>query len=532
MKKNSIPYRIANALVENNIKHIFGIPGTHNIELYDAFREVQELAPVLITDEQSAGFIADGYFRSSGKLACLSLVPGAGLTHALSGIAEAYLDQIPMLVLVCGIRGDSGRKFQLHDIDQLSVARPVTKASIKITDWDQIEDTITKAVKLSLTVPYGPVVLEIPAEGLITKDLENSPQEEIIIPEKKKISSQEIDNVISEINKAQKVGLYIGNLMPYNSNNHRKIVDFVEMLDAKVMELAQTELNASITNLDNQWHYPAGIQRKNSKRYQAGISLVPPRSALWMNAKGERIGPLPLIGNTDSRKLVEIILNEPGQYSWQILNMKIAKKEMAVSGCDYMDSFRKKKKLLLLKDILFGNKRLITKLKEENPEDIIYANSLDELMDEMDKRSLHGFKINREKMKRDIKNYDDQIERGSKLQNDDQLRRLKNFRSYIGDKIRLCKNQKINDEKAYPLIAIREFILSRKTLGGIKTNLNSQILDTNDNIVNDYYAVGEASGFGGGGIHGEGSLEGTFLGSCILTAIRASSHITKELNYY
>jgi acetolactate synthase-1/2/3 large subunit len=84
--------------------------------------------PVLVTDEQSASFMADGLWRASGQLGCVNIVPGAGLTHALSGIAEAWLDGIPMLVLGCGIRTDTGHAYQLHDVDQLAIARPVSKA--------------------------------------------------------------------------------------------------------------------------------------------------------------------------------------------------------------------------------------------------------------------------------------------------------------------------------------------------------------------------------------------------------------------
>lgn len=96
----------------------FGIPGTHNIELYDALAQSSKVQPILVTDEQSASFMADGLWRASGKLGCANLVPGAGLTHALSGVAEAFLDNVPMLVLGCGIRRDTNHAFQLHDVDR------------------------------------------------------------------------------------------------------------------------------------------------------------------------------------------------------------------------------------------------------------------------------------------------------------------------------------------------------------------------------------------------------------------------------
>ena len=99
---------VVRALEDERVPFTFGIPGTHNIELYDALAESERVRTVLVTDEQSAPFMADAVWRASGRLACVNVVPGAGLTHALSGIAEAYLDGAAMLVLGCGIRQDTG----------------------------------------------------------------------------------------------------------------------------------------------------------------------------------------------------------------------------------------------------------------------------------------------------------------------------------------------------------------------------------------------------------------------------------------
>jgi acetolactate synthase-1/2/3 large subunit len=109
---------VVRALEDEGIPFTFGIPGTHNIELYDSLARSTKVRPILVTDEQSASFMADGVARSSGMLAAANVVPGAGLTHALSGIAEAYLDGIAMLVLACGIRRDTGKAYQLHAVDQ------------------------------------------------------------------------------------------------------------------------------------------------------------------------------------------------------------------------------------------------------------------------------------------------------------------------------------------------------------------------------------------------------------------------------
>ena len=159
---------VAAALEAEGIRHAFGIPGTHNIELYDALESAGRVDAVLVTDEQSAGFMADGYWRASGQLACLNLVPGAGLTHALSGIAEAYLDGVPMLVLGCGIRRP-GRAYQLHDIDQLAIAAPVTKATYRPGTGAEIYDTIREACAVARSGTPGPVMVEVSIDHYLTR---------------------------------------------------------------------------------------------------------------------------------------------------------------------------------------------------------------------------------------------------------------------------------------------------------------------------------------------------------------------------
>ena len=273
----------------------------------------------------------------------------------------------------------------------------------------------------------------------------------------------------------------------------------------------------NLTHLDKHWHYAAGVHHPRKRKPDDGLSLVPPRSALWLNALGERIGPVPLVGSTDTRFLVESVLRQPGQYSWQVLNNAIAKKELAVSGCDYMTAFRHKRKLLMARQLLFGNQELVDRLARECPDDIVTARSLPELVDKMNAKNLDGLRTDLATVEQVVRDYDAQIDRGPAYFNDDQLRRLWNFRQYRGDRIRLCKFQKILDPGAMPLIAIREFILSRKSLGGIQTDLGCRVLSGAGPPIDGLYAVGEAAGFGGGGIHGMGSLEGTFLGSCVLT---------------
>ena len=200
---------VVRALEDEGVSFAFGIPGTHNIELYDSLARSTKVRPILVTDEQSAGFMADGVARSSGRLAVVNLVPGAGLTHALSGIAEAFLDGIPMLVLACGIRRDTGRAFQLHDVDQLAIARPVTKAQFQARQGSEIYEMIRRACRIARAAPAGPVIVEIPAEHyLFPRDSElRAPQARALPPAPRQ---EDLDRVAALLNSSRRTLLYLG----------------------------------------------------------------------------------------------------------------------------------------------------------------------------------------------------------------------------------------------------------------------------------------------------------------------------------
>ncbi len=160
---------VVRALADEGIRLAFGIPGTHNIELYDAFGDSDLVRPVLVTDEQSAGFMADGLWRASGQLGCVNIVPGAGLTHALSGIAEAFMDGVPMLVLGCGIRRRTAHAYQLHDINQLAIAAPVVKATFRPESGAELYPVIREACTLARSGTPGPVMVEVSIDLYLTK---------------------------------------------------------------------------------------------------------------------------------------------------------------------------------------------------------------------------------------------------------------------------------------------------------------------------------------------------------------------------
>jgi len=291
---------------------------------------------------------------------------------------------------------------------------------------------------------------------------------------------------------------------------------------------AAERINGNVVNLDKQWNYAAGVHAPNPRMPNHGLSLVPPKSALWLNYRGQRFKPIPLVTAFDTRYLVERICAEEVKYSWQILNMKIAKKEFAISGSEHNPAIRDKKLFQFLKTILLGNKKLVDDMIA-HCKDFVVADTLDTLVQRMNALEGNGA-IDAEVLKDAVNAYDQNIERGPKFHNDDQLRRIAQARQYRGDRMRTCKFQKINDNKALPLIAIRVFILSRKSLGGIQTDLESRVLtkavDGQQTPIEGLYAVGEAAGFGGGGMHGLRALEGTFLSGCVITARVAAKSIS------
>ncbi|MEM6264327.1 MAG: FAD-binding dehydrogenase [Bacteroidota bacterium] len=282
-----------------------------------------------------------------------------------------------------------------------------------------------------------------------------------------------------------------------------------------LLHMAAEKQGANLTHLDKIWMYAGGVKYSGNAAPYNGLSLVPPKSALWLNAHGERIGPLPLVSGYDTRQLVEAVCQEPRQYSWQVMNMKIAAKELRISGSEYNEAARERRKLDFIKGVLFGDKALVQRLIHEC-EDIVVAPTVDELARKMN--ALIGEKlIDPSRLQTTISSYDLQTLLPKKLQNDEQLRRIHHLRQYFGDKLRTCSPAPILRPSDGPLIAIREFILARKTLGGIQTNLNGEVLTEQGTPISGLFAIGEAAGFGGGGIHGLRSLEGTFLGSSILT---------------
>ena len=153
---------IRRVLEEQGVDLVFGIPGTHNMTIYDQLGLSESITPILVTDEQSASFMADAVSRTTDRMGVVALVPSAGLTHALSGIAEAFLDAVPMVVILTGMRTDTGKKYQLHEVDQLAICRPVVKEAIHVAKGDDLGPELRRAFRLAREGRPGPVAVEVP----------------------------------------------------------------------------------------------------------------------------------------------------------------------------------------------------------------------------------------------------------------------------------------------------------------------------------------------------------------------------------
>ena len=288
---------------------------------------------------------------------------------------------------------------------------------------------------------------------------------------------------------------------------------------------ASSAIGANVTHMDKHWLYSGGVRHPEPRMPAHGLSIIASKTALWLDSQGRRFGPEPLVGGFDARRIIETVCQQEHKYSWQVLNVKIAIRELAISGSEHNPALRERKVFRFLKGFLMGAGALVENMLADC-EDFLLAYSVEELMDKMQAHAK-TVPLDRQAIANAIKAYDASADEAG-LSSDKQRRLIKLIRKYPLDKFRTCINRKIDDPSAYPLIAIKEHILSRKTLGGIQTDLASRVLSNDGEPIPGLYAVGEAAGFGGGGVHGLRSLEGTFLGGCVLSGRMAANAIASR----
>jgi uncharacterized protein len=284
-----------------------------------------------------------------------------------------------------------------------------------------------------------------------------------------------------------------------------------------------TRIGGNVTHISRMWNYADAVRHPKPRRPLHGLKLIPPRSGLVLDPTGKRYGPIPLMPTYDAYYALERMLEDERGYYWMICNWKIARRELDVSGSEHNPLIREKRTIRFLLSVLFGKPTLVRYFVDHCP-DFLTAGSLPELTEKMAALMGDGA-LDPERVQREVERYDATIARGKPLFNDDQLRRIESYRNWRGDRLRTSKFQRIVDPKAGPLIAIRMTVMSRKSLGGIQTDLESRVLRPDGEPIPGLYAAGEAAGFGGGGMHGKRSLEGTFLGGCVFSARIAARSI-------
>jgi len=282
-------------------------------------------------------------------------------------------------------------------------------------------------------------------------------------------------------------------------------------------------LGGLVTHADRMWNYAAGVPHPQPHFAGHGLSLIPCKSALWLDSSGRRIGPQALVTGFDTHALCQQVAAQPRGYTWQLLNWRIAAKELAISGAEHNLHIRERNWLAFLRETLLGNHRLVRQMLAESPH-FIAADTLPELEQRMN--ALAGNQdLAPGTLQATVAAFDQQFSAGLAHCNDDQIRRILHARLWGPDRLRTCAPAPLSQPGAGPYIAIQVRLISRKSLGGLQTDLHSRVLDPAGQPLPGLYAVGEAAGFGGGGACGKRSLEGTFLPGCILTARAAARHL-------
>jgi predicted oxidoreductase len=290
-----------------------------------------------------------------------------------------------------------------------------------------------------------------------------------------------------------------------------------EHVDGRMIGITEAA-GARLINRDRMWHYVEGIQNWNPIWPRHGIRILPGPSSMWFDATGKRL-PSPLFPGSDTLGQLQYIMSTGYDYSWFVLTQSIIKKEFALSGSEQNPDLTGKSWWMTAKRATNKGAPAPVEAFKTHGVDFIVRDNLADLVNAMNALSGDDL-LKPEHVKIQIEARDREI--ANPYVKDTQVMNIHNARKYIGDRlIRTAKPHRILDPAHGPLIAVKLNILTRKTLGGFETDLDSRVFGGDGKIMPGLYAAGEAAGFGGGGMHGYRSLEGTFLGGCLFSGRNA-----------
>jgi predicted oxidoreductase len=293
-------------------------------------------------------------------------------------------------------------------------------------------------------------------------------------------------------------------------------------VDGRMLAITQAA-GGTVINPDRMWHYVEGVKNWNPIWTDHAIRVLPGPSTIWLDARGKRL-PAPLYPGFDTLRTLKYITETGYDYSWFILTRRIIQKEFALSGSEQNPDLTGKKWSLVLARARKGIAAPVKAFMDKG-EDFIVERDLTRLVERMNVLAGEPL-LNRDRIEHEITARDLQLD--NPFCKDAQITAIRATRKYLGDRlIRTARPHKLLDPSAGPLIAVRLRILTRKTLGGLQTDLDSRVIGRDGQPVPGLYAAGEVAGFGGGGVHGYAALEGTFLGGCIFSgraAGRAAAH--------
>jgi predicted oxidoreductase len=296
-------------------------------------------------------------------------------------------------------------------------------------------------------------------------------------------------------------------------------------VDGRMIAITENA-GARVINRDRMWHYTEGITNYSPVWPLHGIRIIPGPSSLWLDATGKRL-PVPLYPGFDTLGTLEYIAKSGSDYTWFVLNAKIIEKEFALSGQEQNPDLTGRSVRQLLSSRARSGPPGPVQAFIDRGVDFVSANSLPELVTGMNKLPdvlpLDYATVAEEVTARDR-------EVANRFTKDGQITAIRAARGYLGDRLgRVVAPHRLADPKAGPLIAVKLHILTRKTLGGLETDLDSRVLKGDGTPFDGLYAAGEVAGFGGGGVHGYRALEGTFLGGCIFSGRAAGRGAANDI---